>query len=457
MSIQEKLIIKNFLSIQEFEWDLKGFNVLTGGMGSGKSIALKLLYFCEQIFHQVIFSEPSLDKKLFNGENFFNAIKVKFEKIFPSKNHEIDFSNTKIKYEYILFDNEEHNGELDGLNEPKYLPFDQPAIRVIRIFDLRAEWDNNSKRFLWSSNYIESCLPKWQKLFDSPKTPDLPDNVRNHIYDLILSDFSNCFPLASMFIPASRAIAAIADIISSRDQFIDAFFKLKNFALSFGSISDDIVNNILRISEITLNKNKEPVFELLDGRKITALELSSGQQELLYLLLLINDLQGTAFTFGESVSVFIEEPSAHLFPKEQKETIEFLAGCFNFLQEEKEYEPGHRFFISTHSPYVLNTVNNILEKGRLLKIAEKIKNINVKNEILEEIKTLPFPDLSVADVSAYMIEDSGLVKSMINDEDDDVYIYSEVIESITHEITDETDKLYSLNGRIESEQGGIKD
>jgi predicted ATPase len=454
MSIQEKLIIRNFFSIQEFEWDIKGFNVLTGGMGSGKSIALKLLYFCEQIFHQVIFSEPSLDKKLFNGENFFNAIKVKFEKIFPSKNHEIDFSNTKIKYEYILFDNGEHNGELDGLNEPKYLPFDQPDIR---IFDLRAEWDKNSKRFLWSSNYIESCLPKWQKLFDSPKTPDLPDNVRNHIYDLILSDFSNCFPLASMFIPASRAIAAIADTISSRDQFINAFFKLKNFALSFDSISDDIVNNILRISEITLNKNKEPVFELLDGRKITALELSSGQQELLYLLLLINDLQGTIFTFGESVSVFIEEPSAHLFPKEQKETIEFLAACFNFLQTGKEYDPGHRFFISTHSPYVLNTVNNILEKSRLLKIAENIKNTGVKNKILEEIKTLPFPDLSVADVSAYMIEDSGVVKSMINDEDDEVYIYSEVIESITQEITCETDKLYSLNGRIKSEQGGIKD
>jgi predicted ATPase len=452
MSIQEKLIIKNFFSIQEFEWDIKGFNVLTGGMGSGKSIALKLLYFCEQIFHQVIFSEPSLDKKLFNGENFFNAIKVKFEKIFPSKNHEIDFSNTKIKYEYILFDDEEHNDELDGLSELKYLPFDPP---VIRIFDLRAEWDKNSKRFLWSSNYIESCLPKWQSLFDVPKTPDLLDNVRNNIYGLILSDFSNYFPLAAMFIPASRAIAAITYRISSHDQFVNKFLELKNFALEFENISNDTVNKILRIMEITLDEKKEPIFKLVDGRKISSLELSSGQQELLYLLLLINDLKKTKFIFGESVSVFIEEPSAHLFPKEQKETIEFLAGCFSSLQEEKEYEPGHRFFISTHSPYVLNTVNNILEKGRLLKIAENIKNADVKNKILEEIKILPFPDLSVTDVSAYMIEDSGVVKSMINDEDADVYIYSEVIENITQEITSETDKLYSLNGRIESEHKGV--
>jgi predicted ATPase len=445
MNIKEKLIIKDFFSIKEFEWNIKGFNILTGGMGSGKSIALKILYFCEQIFHQVIFSEPSLDKELFNEENFFNAIKVKFEKIFPSKNHKTDFSNTKIKYEYTLIDDEEQ----DVLNEPQYLPFDQP---VIRIFDLCAEWDRGKNQVRWSSNYIESCLPKWQKLFDSPKTPDLPDNVRNHIYDLILSDFSNFFPLAAMFIPASRAIVAIAESISSRDQFVNTFFKLKNFALSFDTISNNIVNNILRIAEITLNKNKEPVFELLDGREITALELSSGQQELLYLLLLINDLQDTTFIFGESVSVFIEEPSAHLFPKEQKETIEFLAGYFNSLQKEKEHEPGHRFFISTHSPYVLNTVNNILEKGRLRRIAEKIKNADAKNEILREIKMLPFPELSVASVSAYMIEDSGVVSPMINDESDDVYMYSEVIEEITHKIIDETDKLYSLNGRIKSEQ-----
>jgi predicted ATPase len=439
MNIQEKLIIKNFFSIKEFEWDIKGFNVLTGGMGSGKSIALKLLYFCEQIFHLIIFYEPQFGKNLFNKDVFWEKVEEKFNDLFPSGNRTVDFIDTQISYKFY-----------NSLLEQSL--FDQEN----NLFDLSAKWDKNSKRLLWSSNYVMHRLDKWQSLFDVPKTPDLLDNIRNNIYGLILSDFSNCFPLASMFIPASRAIAAISDRILSRDQFINKFLELKSFVLEFDNISNDIVNKILRIIEITLGKKKEPVFKLKDGRKISSLELSSGQQELLYLLLLINDLQKTRFIFGESVSVFIEEPSAHLFPKEQKETIEFLAGCFNSLQKEKEYEPGHRFFISTHSPYVLNTVNNILEKGRLLKIAEKIKNADVKSEILKEIKMLPFPDLSVASVSAYMIEDSGVVRSMINDEGDDVYIYSEVIEKITQEITDETDKLYSLNSRIKSEQGGIK-
>jgi hypothetical protein len=443
MNIREKLVIHNFFSLKEFEWNIRGFNVLTGGMGSGKSIALKLLFFCEQIFHQVIFSEPSLSKELFNIESFFNAVRAKFDKIFPSRNHEIDFCKTKIKYEYIISDEEEQG----ALSNSQLLPFEQP---IIRSFDLCAEWDKKTKQVRWSSSYIESSIPKWQRLFDSPNTPDLLDNIRNRIYGLISSDFSNSFPLAAMFIPSSRAIVAIAESISSRDQFINSFFKLKTFALSFENISNNIVNNILRITKITLNERKEPVFELIDGREISALELSSGQQELLYLLLLINDLKNTEFLFGKSVSLFIEEPSAHLFPKEQKDTIEFLAKYFNLLRAKDKHTPGHRFFISTHSPYVLNTVNNVLEKGRLLKTAEKINNDDKKIAIMDKINELNFPSLALTDVSAYMIENSGVVTSMIHNESDDAYIYSEVIEEITRVITGETDKLCGLNEEIKS-------
>jgi predicted ATP-binding protein involved in virulence len=288
----------------------------------------------------------------------------------------------------------------------------------------------------------------WQALFDVQKTPDLLDNIRNSIYGSILSDFSNCFPLAAMFVPASRAIAAIADTISSRDAFITDFFKLKNFVLSFDSISNDVVNTILHIKEITLNEKKQPIFELIDGRKISALELSSGQQELLYLLLLINDLQNTSFIFGESVSVFIEEPSAHLFPKEQKEAVEFLAAYFNLLQSKKEYDPGHRFFISTHSPYVLNTINNILEKKRLLKQITKIRDPVVRREKRGKVEALPFPDLSIDNVSAYMIEEDGAVKSMIDGSDDDKYIYSDVINQIAQIISKDSDELFNLNDEI---------
>jgi predicted ATP-binding protein involved in virulence len=218
--------------------------------------------------------------------------------------------------------------------------------------------------------------------------------------------------------------------------------------LSFDDISNETVNSILRIKEITINDKKEPIFELLDGRKISSLELSSGQQELVYLLLLVNDLEDTIFKYGETVSVFIEEPSAHLFPKEQKETIEFLVACFNLLQPKKKYEPGPRFFISTHSPYVLNAINNILENRHLFKLVDKINNTQKREELKEKLYKLALPVLSVTNISAYMIEENGDVRSMIKGEGDDKYIYSEVIDRISGVIYDDSNKLFNLNDEI---------
>jgi predicted ATPase len=432
MDVQEKLIIKNFFSIKDFEWDIKGFNVLTGGMGSGKSLALKLLYFCEQIFHLTIFSEPKIDKELFEKDAFFKKTEEIFNDIFASKNRESDFIETRISYSFC-----------NVSSDPTLFESGNSS------FDLSAEWNEEAKRFIWSSKYIVSKLEKWQDLFNGPITPELPDNVKNTVYNSILSDFANCFPLAAMFIPASRAITAITNTIYSRDSFITNFFRFKNFALSFADISNNIVNTILCMKEIKLDEKKEPVFELIDGRKISAIELSSGQQELLYLLLLVNDLQKTAFKFGESVSVFIEEPSAHLFPKEQKKVIEFLVIYFNLLQEKKETNPGHRFFISTHSPYILNAINNILEKKRLLEAINKIKDINIRKEKEKKVNALAFPDLSINDVSAYMIDNDKIVRSMINGLDGDKYMYSEVINQIAQIISDDSNKLFDLSDEIE--------
>jgi predicted ATPase len=66
------------------------------------------------------------------------------------------------------------------------------------------------------------------------------------------------------------------------------------------------------------------------------------------------------FIYGESLSIYLEEPSAHLFPKEQKLLIEIIVSLFR-----KQIESGRCFFITTHSPYILNVINNILEKGCL--------------------------------------------------------------------------------------------
>lgn len=420
MNNKEKLAIKNFITIKDFEWDVKGFNVLTGGMGSGKSLCMKLLYFCEQVLHNTIFLKPISEDTL-NKEAFFDGVKQYFSSIFFSSNPRLDFSETAIEYTYTS----------EGAT-----------------FDLSAKFDAAQNNLAWFSNYIDKEIERWQDFFEKD-APDMPDKVRNRIYESIEHEFAESFPIGAMFIPAARTIASITNYKNFSDPFLSGFTQdIKPFALRFKDFSNEKINNILRIKGVNYESGiKDLAIEFSDGRKTSPLYLSSGQQELLYLLPLVGHLSNTKFFYGASTSVFIEEPSAHLFPEEQKMTIEFLVDGFNALQNDKN---GCKFFISTHSPYVLNVINNILDKSRLLKLTEKIKDRQEREKKRNETNALPFPALSVDDVAAYMIKDDGSIKSMIIDNDEDHYLYSSDIEKIAESINQDAEALLDLSDEIKN-------
>ena len=67
--------------------------------------------------------------------------------------------------------------------------------------------------------------------------------------------------------------------------------------------------------------------------------------------------------------VIIEEPEAHLYPKMQKEIIDFIVNFMNMTNSS--------ILITTHSPYILTSTNNLLYAGKLKEnYKEKIEIIN---------------------------------------------------------------------------------
>jgi AAA15 family ATPase/GTPase len=420
MEIRESLNIKNFFSIIEFEWEIKKFNILTGAMGAGKSLCLKLLYFFEQAFHTAALSTP-IGKDSFTISIINDRLNARFNEIFHCEEPELYCKDTKIAYSFTVGEN---------------------------VFDLVCEWNVESKKLQWTSNYLHNHAAQWQNYIESPNKIGMADTVRIRITEDINHDFPNTLPLGAMFIPASRAIAALAENIQSSDFFFQHFKTLKEFALLTFRNSDQkkTICNILNVKKISVqNPDLKLELELSTGRKISPLELSSGQQELVYLLLLINELSHTGFQDGFGKSIFIEEPSTHLFPKEQKQTMEFLVDIFTNLQTESSL---CRFFISTHSPYVLNVVNNILDKGNLLQRITALQNDD-SSEIKRQLDALPFPHLSMGDVSAYMIEADGHVTPMVSGETSNEYLYSNVIEQITRDINDESNKLLEIRNQLD--------
>jgi len=145
-------------------------------------------------------------------------------------------------------------------------------------------------------------------------------------------------------------------------------------------------------------KNGEEYLKPIGSQiKIPLESASSGQQES------IRIAQDIAICIAEGQPVFrvIEEPEAHLFPTGQKVLIELLVALLNgsgFISNDT-IELNSSVFITTHSPYMLTILNNILLAGDL---GAKENGNGVLNDIIA-----PAFRLRPEQLSAYMINGHG--------------------------------------------------
>jgi AAA15 family ATPase/GTPase len=78
----EILEIHDFLSIKDVKWEFERFNIITGDMGAGKSLCIKLVKFFEDIIPNLLVSPYESFLKFLNPEQFFTYLTEEFTKIF---------------------------------------------------------------------------------------------------------------------------------------------------------------------------------------------------------------------------------------------------------------------------------------------------------------------------------------------------------------------------------------
>lgn len=165
---------------------------------------------------------------------------------------------------------------------------------------------------------------------------------------------------------------------------------------------------------------------MIDQTKYVKINFSSsGQQESVWIL----NLLFYYMVQNEPILFIIEEPESHLFPESQKYITELVALVNNCK---------HSVVVTTHSPYVLGTLNNLL-------YAASLKDLDY-----EAVDAIVSSSLWLAkDIfNAWFVQDATIESGMDNEFP---LIRNEKIDEISKVINSDFDKLLDL--QLEQEEG----
>jgi predicted ATPase len=400
----EYIEIKGFLTVEYAHFEIKKINILIGAQAQGKSVIAKLVYFFKNFFSDIFVKSI---EKFETKREIEKKCLIQFEQIFPR------YSWIAQEF-FISYKNGDYEVSITRARvDNKYaLKFNYGK----KLADLHKEFKNCYKLDLdkfstWLEQDTENKTPKRDIIFYDFFSKKKDDSV-----------FGNIFK-KSIFIPASRSF--FANLQKNVFSFLANDIDIDHLIKEFGSLyeqskrlhrgnffhhNDSTIEVAIRkvdqlAKDIVIGEYiyvKEQDWILNQGKRTNLANASSGQQESLPMLLI---LKSFPFLYGkESLSTFfIEEPEAHLFPLSQKQIISLIATLHNTFD--------YSYFITTHSPYILTAINNLV----VGKDAYDKANGNVeKLKRLE--KVFAFDELiSLEDVSAYTLN-KGKLESIIDRE-----------------------------------------
>jgi hypothetical protein len=424
----EKLSINNFAGLREMSLDISPVTGLIGPQASGKSVIAKLLYFFREIGSRV----PAAITDGLGTSQYKAECCKRFTRYFPLGS--LGTSDFEVSY---VTKNE----------------------RIRLAFSTEEAAPEGSLLLEWSDFFpaaIEKFSERKQKLFaalgeaEKEALNRVQRTVREEYDEEAVKALGPWSKFEQIFIPAGRAFfSQFRATVFSRLESGEA---LDPFMVAFGSLLEQS-KNVLEArgffgSEEPLSPEQTSTFDALrttfkeilradlgraekndflhfqDGRRVRLAQASSGQQEALPLLLLM--ARFVSLRHGRGRAVYIEEPEAHLFPSTQKLMVEFMARVFRARKSEM------CLFITTHSPYILASVNNLLQAGKLY--------INAPRKTAGRLKKIipPSHTLRPGEVGFYNLQD-GRATSILDPETG--LVDASLIDQVSNDIAIQFDKL----------------
>lgn len=425
--MKEKIIIKNFSVIDNIEIDIKKINLLIGPQATGKSVIAKLVYFFKTIKRGMFISISSGEGKRELNKRIRNI----FGGIFP------DYFLKEKSFDITYY----FNAHFVNITNEKGKSYESIKISYS---------DNISKQFTKLLRYYKK-EKEFERLNRSNSMQHLLDSISGRLDQF----FYGASPYILVFIPAGRSffVNIERNIFSllSQSAYID--YMLKEFGVFYDNIKKgafsilsgkDMNKELYRMCSEVLRgeyqyRNDIEGIKTGAGKLILLRDSSSGQQEVAPLIVALMVLSGLP---RNNFYMFIEEPEAHLFPESQRNIVEIIAMVYNLLNR------NSGFFITTHSPYILTSFNNliqadntyeeIMKRFEMGKIDQKIKDDQLKrlDKIIKPNRRISFDDAAV-----YVIKE-GKCKDIRNNQNK--LIDENVIDEVSGRIDSIFDQLLDI-------------
>ena len=431
--IRESLRIEGFAGIRELEIELSRINLLIGPQASGKSVAARLLYFFKSLHQQ---AQRAFLESNGASPSLHQLIAKQWGSYFPEPvDHGSPFQITYRRGDVHLRISWSSRLEIDGgehfeeafrqIRErlPKYQ--EKIAAGSFREFQMPLMIGNMLRQYTGLSRE-QLFIPAGRSFFSA-----LEGNIFSFMsgaanMDPILREFGERYQAFKTRLRRTPSSEQDRNTLSApvTEDTSDVLIKL------FGTGSERILGGFFS------SMDHQDFIHHSDGRKLRIGFTSSGQQEAAPLVVILAHL---AFQQGSfSSSLYIEEPEAHLFPDAQHEMIKLTALTFNARRQFWGGEPDtlHELFITTHSPYILASFNNLLQAGRLYSVADT----DGERERLREIVPEQYA-IEPGEIAAYALAD-GTARSNLDPETG--LIQAEEIDSVSDRLAGEFDRLLDL-------------